>query len=143
MGIDINVFSPGFRHPIFLSIPVIDVYTREKPTHTSGLDVVNASWAGTLRWSDSSAVCGNGAWASAICVAARVLTSDFPQYILVLGCPLPWEVVHGDPRRLPPGGRRLWLAACLGERCGAAGIRFQASAVQLPLPLLRDQSLVA
>ena len=133
MGVDINVFLPGFRHPIFLSIPVIDVDTREKPTHTSGLGVVSASWA----------VCGNGAWASAIRVAARVLTSDFPPYALALGCPLPWEVVHGDPRRLLKGGRRLWLATCLGERRGATGIRFQASAVQLPLPLLRDQSLVA
>ena len=122
MGVDINVFSPGFRHPIFLSILVIDVYTREKPTHTSGLGVVSASWAGTLRWSDSVAVSRNGAWASAIRVAARVLASDFPPYVLVLGCPLPWEVVHGDPRRLLPGGWRLWLAACLGERRGAASI---------------------
>ena len=122
MGVDINVFSPGFRHPIFLSIPVIDVYTRQKPTDTSGLGVVRASWAGTLRWSNSEAVCGIGAWASAIRVAARVLASDIPLYVPLLGCPLPWEVVHGDPRRLLPGGRRLWLAACLGERCVAAGI---------------------
>ena len=35
------------------------------------------------------------------------------------------------------------IAACLGEQRGAAGTRFQASAVQLPLPLLMDQSLTA
>ena len=67
------------------------------------------------------AACGNGAWASVICVAARVLAGDFPPSVLARRCPLPWEVVHGDPRRLLPGGRRLWLAACLGERLGAAG----------------------
>ena len=77
MGVDI-VFSLGFRHPIFLSIPVIDVYTREKPTHTSGLSAVSASWAGTLRWSDSVAVCGNDAWASAIRVTCLGPGKRFP-----------------------------------------------------------------
>ena len=89
MGDDINVFSPGFRYPIFLFTSVIRVYSREKPTHTSNCGVVSASWAGTRRWSSSEAVCESGTWASVINVAVRVLARDFPSPDPILGCPLP------------------------------------------------------
>ena len=88
-------------------MPVTVVFSREKSTHTSGLGVASASWAGILQRSDSVAVCGNGAWASEIRVAARVLASKFPSYVLAPGCPPPWEIVHSDPKRLLLGGQRL------------------------------------
>ena len=50
----------GLRHSILLFMPVTVVYSREKPTHTSGLGVVSVSLAGILQRSDSMAVCGNG-----------------------------------------------------------------------------------
>ena len=86
-GADINVFSPGLSSSNLLVYTSHPCLYQEKPIHTSGLGVVSASWADTLQRSDSVAVCGNGAWASAISVAARVLVSDFPSYALVLGCP--------------------------------------------------------
>ena len=53
------------------------VYNKEKPIHTSGLGVESASLAGTLQKSDSVDVCGIGAWASVIHVAAMVLAGEF------------------------------------------------------------------
>ena len=114
-GANINVFSPGFSSSNLLVYASHRCLYQGKPIHTSGLGVVNASWAGTLRWSDSVAACRNGAWASAIRVAARVLASELCPCVLVPECPPPWEVVHLNSRLLLPGGRHLWRAACLGE----------------------------
>ena len=119
------------------------VYNKGKPIHTSGLGVESASLAGTLQKSDSVAVCGIGAWASMIHAAAMVLAGESLQYVLAPGCPPLWELVHHGVIQQFQEGRRRCLAACLGERRGAAGRRFQASAFQLPLPLLWDQSKAA
>ena len=99
--------------------------------------------AGTLQKSDSVAICGMGAWASTIHTAAMVLAGESLQYVLAPGCPPLWEVVHHGVIQQLQEGRRRCLAACLGERRRAAGRRFQASAFQLPLPLLWDQSKAA
>ena len=75
------------------------------------------------------AVCGIGA-------VAMVLAGESLRYVLAPGCPPPWEVVHHGSKQQLQEGRRRCLAACLDERRGAAGTQFQASAFQLPLPLL-------
>ena len=82
----------GFVINSLCSYQVTVVYTKEKLIHTSGLGVESASLAGTLQKSDSVAVCGIGAWASAI----HGCGCDG------LGWPPPWEAP------VPP--IRVWLA---------------------------------
>ena len=79
-----------------------------------------------------------------VCVAARVLAG----VLLLFGWgpryPTPWVAVISCLKRLLQEGRRLPLAACLGERRGAAaGTASLASVVQPPLPIYRDQSIDA
>ena len=102
----------------------------------------SASSAGTPQRDDSMAVCGIGAWASAIHAVVRVLEGESLLLVSAPGCPLLWEVVlHGSRQQLQVGQRRS-IATCLDERYGAAGRQFLASAFQLPLLLLEDQSLM-
>ena len=67
------------------------------------------------------AVCGIGAWASAIHAVAMVLVGESLRYVLAPGCPPPWKVVHHGSKQQLQEGRRQCLATCLDERRGAAG----------------------
>ena len=104
--------------------------------------VGSASWAYRPQWSDSSVACGKGA--RVVCVAARVQVGILLLSGWGLRYPTPWVGETSCKKRLLQEGRRLPLAACLGERHGAAAATASlASVVQPPLPLYRDLSIVA
>ena len=113
-----------------------------KLNHTSGLVVGSASWAYRLQWSGSGVACGKGL--SVVCMAARFRVGVLLLAGWGLRYPTPWVDGIYCPKRLLQEGWRLPLAACPGERRGAAaGTASLASVVQPPLPLYRDQSIDA
>ena len=73
------------------------------------------------------AVCGIGAWASAIHAVERVLDSESPPTVVVPGCP-PWlEAVLCDAGQQLLAGQRLSSAVYLDERLAAAGKQYLTS----------------
>ena len=82
----------GVRHSsfsVYSRSSVIPCLYHQKPIHTSGCGVGSASSAGILQRSDSEAVCGIGAWASAIHSAGEVLASEFSPWVASPECPMP------------------------------------------------------
>ena len=112
---------------------------RQKLIHTSGRGVGSASSAGRLQRSDSWALCGTGAWASAIHAAVRVLDSGFPPLVSSPGCPTPWEAVPHYSKQQIQDGQRRSPAACQDERHGAAGRSDLAYILQRLSLLFQDQ----
>ena len=85
---------------------MIPCLQQQKLIHIRGRSVGSTSSAGKLQRSDSWAVCGIGAWASAIHAAGRVLDSEFSPLVSFLGCPTPWEAVpYGSRQHLQEGQR--------------------------------------
>ena len=96
--INVLLFVLGHHHFPFIpghqAIPCL--YQGKRAIHTSGHDVVSASWAGILPTSSSWAVCASGAWEIAIHASGMILGSEYSPAVQSLGCPRPWEAVqHG------------------------------------------------
>ena len=127
------LFTAGHCLLVYIkSILVMD------PIHTSGLMEASASTVYRPPSSGCGGVCVIGAWPDAVLVADGSPAVWFPQ------CPTPWVAWFDSQGRQLLAGQRISATACLGERRGAAmGRRFQASLLQRPLPLYRDQSLNA